>query len=323
MVNYTLWANISALAALKKKGIKVGHLRFRGPGWYKTLNYNQSGFKLDPDGSILYLSKIGDMKINLRRAIEGTIKAVVIKRSGKQWYAVFQVDQEPEVPEVPDPAVRSVGIDVGLRSFVVDTEGNVLENPRFAESSSQKVRSVQRKISRTKKGSNNRRKLRDTLDKVHDKITNQRSDFLHKLSRRYVDNFDVICVENLDVKELGEQGNNKGLHRGIHDASWARFRFMLSYKAECAGKKLIKVDPRNTTQRCSSCGSIVKKELSDRVHQCHYCGFSSDRDYNAARNILLSGREQPVAPIEPKPLHHVSVMQVLAMKWEALPFRVG
>jgi putative transposase len=96
MVNYTPWANISALAALKKKGIKVGHLRFRGPGWYKTLNYNQSGFKLDPDGSILHLSKIGDMKINLHRAIDGTIKAVVIKRSGKQWYAVFQVDQEPE-----------------------------------------------------------------------------------------------------------------------------------------------------------------------------------------------------------------------------------
>jgi putative transposase len=113
---------------------------------------------------------------------------------------------------------------------------------------------------------------------------------------------------------MGEQGNNKGLHRGIHDASWTRFRFMLSYKAESASKKLIKVDPRNTTQRCSSCGSIVKKELSDKVHQCPYCGFSSDRNYNAARNILLLGRDLPVAPIEPKPLHHVSVMQVLAMK---------
>jgi putative transposase len=98
---------------------------------------------------------------------------------------------------------------------------------------------------------------------------------------------------------------------------------MLSYKAESAGKTLIKVDPRNTTQRCSSCGSIVKKKLSDRVHQCHYCGFSSERDYNAARNILFAGMEQPFAPIEPKPLHHISVMQVLAMKWEALPFRVG
>jgi putative transposase len=101
------------------------------------------------------------------------------------------------------------------------------------------------------------------------------------------------------------------------------FRFMLSYKAESAGKKLIKVDPENTSQRCSGCGELVPKDLSDRVHECPHCGLSCDRDYNAAINILITGMEQPVAPIEPKPLHHISVMQVLAMKWEALPFRVG
>jgi IS605 OrfB family transposase len=116
---------------------------------------------------------------------------------------------------------------------------------------------------------------------------------------------------------------NYTLHRNIHDASWSKFIFMLSYKAQSAGRKLIKVDPKNTTQRCSACGSIVKKELSDRVHECPYCGFSCDRDYNASRNILIAGMEQPVVPIEPKPLHQVSLMQVLAMTWEALPFRVG
>ena len=98
---------------------------------------------------------------------------------------------------------------------------------------------------------------------------------------------------------------------------------MLSYKAQSAGRKLVSVDPRNTSQRGSSCGSTVKKELSGRVHECSYCGFSSDRDYNAAMNILFSGMEQPVAPLEPKSLHHVSVMQVLAMTWEAPHFRVG
>jgi putative transposase len=96
---------------------------------------------------------------------------------------------------------------------------------------------------------------------------------------------------------------------------------MLSYKAESAGRRLIKVDPRNTTQRCSNCGSIVPKEEPVRVHECSYCGFSCDRDYNASRNILIAGMEQPVEPIESKPLHHISVMQVLAMKWEAAPFR--
>jgi putative transposase len=320
MVNYTLWANISSLAALKKKGIKVGPLRFKGKGRYKTLNYNQSGFKLDHNHGILHLSKIGDIKINLHRPIEGTIKAVVLKRSGNQWYAIFQVDLEPLAP---DPAVRSVGIDVGLRSFAVDTEGNVIENPRFAESSSKKVKCIQRKLSRAKNGSNNRQKLRDKLDKVHERINNQRSDFLHKLSKMYVNEHDIICVEDLDIKELQENGGSKGTHRSIHNASWGRFRFMLSYKAERAGKKLIAVDPRNTSQRCSGCGTIVPKDLSERDHDCPSCGFCSDRDYNAARNLLLSGMEQPVAPIEPKPLHHVSVMQVLAMKWEAPPFRVG
>jgi len=102
---------------------------------------------------------------------------------------------------------------------------------------------------------------------------------------------------------------------------WSKFIFMLSYKAQSAGRKLIKVDPRNTTQRCSACGSRVKKDLSVRVHECPYCGFSCNRDYNASRNILITGMEQPVEPIEPKPLRHISVMQVLAMKWEAAPFR--
>jgi len=318
MVNYTLWSNIKSLSASKKNGRKIGHLRFKGKGWYKTINYNQSGFKIDQDHSLLHLSKIGDIKIKLHRKIEGTIKAVLIKKSGKEWYAVVQT--EPET-SMPDPETRTVGLDVGLKSFAVDTDGKSVENPRFAERAATKVKNIQRRLSRAKKGSNNRQKLRDKLDKVHERINNQRSDFLHKLSRYYVNNYDIICVEDLDVKGLKEKGHNKSMHRNIHDASWSKFIFMLSYKAESAGRKLIKVDPRDTTQRCSACGSIVKKELCDRVHECPYCGFSCDRDYNASRNILFAGMEQPVAPIEPKPLHHISVMQVLAMKWEAAPLR--
>jgi putative transposase len=320
MVNYTLHSNISALAALKRNGYKVGPLRFKGPGWYKTINYNQSGFKLDQDHSCLRISKIGNIKIKMHRKIWGCIKAIILKKEGKRWFAIVQVDQEPEI--LPDNG-KSVGIDVGLKSFAVDTDGRSVENPRFAEKAATKVKNIQRKLSRAQKGSNNHRKLVDKLNKVHERINNQRSDFLHKLSRMYVNNYDIICVEDLDVKGLKEKGYNKSTHRNIHDASWSRFLFMLSYKAERAGRRLIKVDPRNTTQRCSACGSIVKKELSDRVHECPYCGFSCDRDYNAAVNILSTGMEQPVVPIESKPLRHISVMQVLAMKWEALPFRVG
>ena len=285
---------------------------------YNTLNYSQSGFKVDRDHRRLHLSKIGDMRIKIYRKLQGCIKAVIIKREGKRWFAIVQADQEPlPLPETGD----AVGLDVGLASFVVDSEGNEIENPRCAEQSVDKLAKLQRKIARAVRGSNNYKSLKDKIAKLHKRINCQRDDFLHKLSRVYVNNFDIICVEDLDVKGLKEKGHNNGMHRSIHDASWSKFIFMLSYKAQSAGRKLMKVDPRNTTQRCSACGSIVKKDLSVRVHECPYCGFLCDRDYNASRNILITGMEQPVAPIEPKPLHHISVMQVLAMKWEAAPFR--
>ena len=216
---------------------------------------------------------------------------------------------------------EAIGLDVGLTSFVVDSEGNEIENPRFGDHSTDKLAKLQRKLARAAKGSNNRKTIKDKIAKLHKRINCQRDDFLHKLSRTYINNFDIICVEDLDVKGLKERGHNSGMHRSIHDASWSKFIFMLSYKAQSAGRKLIKVDPRNTTQRCSACGCIVKKDLSIRVHECHYCRFSCNRDYNASRNILILGMEQPAAPIESKPLHHISVMQVLAMKWEAAPFR--
>ena len=320
MVNNTLWGNVKSLAALKKKGMRVGKLRFKGKDWYKTINYNQSGFKIDQDHSILKLSKIGDIKIKLHRKIEGTVKAILIKKSGNKWYAIVQA--EPEL-KMADSDISAVGIDVGLISFAVDSDGNDVDNPRFAERQSEKLKITQKRISRCEKGSNNRRKLRDRLDRTHERINNQRSDFLHKLSRHYVTCHDIICIEDIDVKGLIEKGHNKAKHRNIHDASWSRLAFMLSYKAESAGKKLILVDPRNTTQRCSNCGMIVPKDESVRMHNCPYCGLSCSRDYNSSRNILITGMEQPIEPIEPKPLRHITVMQVLVMKWEALAFRPG
>ena len=208
MVNYTLWSNIKGLYALKENGRKVGKLRFKGKGWYKTLNYNQPGFKIDQDHSILKLSKIGNVKIKLHRLIDGKIKGVIIKKSGDKWYVIVQAEQEPE-QQISD--VKSVGIDLGLKAFAVDSAGYVTENPRFAEKSSSKLKKIQKKLSRAKKGSNNRRKIVAKLDKAYEKINNQRNDFLHKLSRLYVESYDTICVEYLDVKRLKEKGNCKGL----------------------------------------------------------------------------------------------------------------
>ena len=215
------------MAALKKKGRKVCHLRFKGKNWYNTLNYNQSGFKLDQDHGTLKLSKIGDVKIKLHRKIEGCVKPTLIKRIGKRWFAVVQAEQENEpLPQ----ACNAVGLDVGLKFFVVDIDGNSVENPRFAEKAAIKVENIQRRLPIAEKGSNNRRKLRGKLDKVHERFSNQRADFLHKLSRTYANGHDIICVEDLDVNGLKENGNSKGTPRNIHDASWSKFMFMLSYK---------------------------------------------------------------------------------------------
>ena len=162
MVNYTIWSNIKGLAVSKKNGRKIGHIRFKGYGWYNTLNYNQSGFKIDQDHGILHLSKIGDMRIKIYRKIEGCIKAVIIKREDKRWFAIVQADQEPQMlPETGE----AIGLDVGLTSFVVDSEGSEIENPRCAEQSADKLAKLQAKLARAVKGSNNYRAIKDKIAK--------------------------------------------------------------------------------------------------------------------------------------------------------------
>jgi putative transposase len=320
MVNYTLWSNIRALSQTKKNGRKIGKLRFKSASRYRTLNYNQSGFKIDCEHSTITFSKIGTVPFFMHRPYEGTVKGVLITRSGDTWYVIIQAEREASEPKKEG---RSVGIDVGLTSFAVDSDGTAIENPRFFEQSKEKIKKLQRSLSRKKRFSKNWMKVKAKLEKVYDHITNQKRDFLHKLSRRYVDTYATVCVEDLNIKYLKEKGKSRGLRRSIHDASWGRFFSYLAYKAESAGTNFIQVDPRDTTQMCSNCGSIVKKTLSVRVHECPYCGFVADRDYNAAVNIHRVGMEQPFEPVEIIPLHHITVMQVLSMKQEAPPERSG
>lgn len=318
MVSQTLWANIRGLAKLRKRGHEIGHIRYKGKGWYKTINYNQSGFRFD--GNTLSLSKIGKIRIELHRPIEGKVKGVIIKHGDGKWYAIVQTDSPAKL--LPDNSAI-VGIDVGLSNFVMDSDGNSFENPRCFGRSLEKIKIAQRRLSRKQKDSNNREKARKWLSKMHEKVNNQRNDFLHKVSRYYVNNYGTIFVEDLDVKALKEKGHSKGLHRNIHDAAWSRFLVMIGYKAESAGRKVIKVEAKGTTQRCSMCGNVVKKELGDRVHDCPVCGLVVDRDYNAARNILIAGVGHAVGLAEPKPLLRVTVEQALTMRQEALPFRAG
>ena len=290
MVNYTLWSNIAALSQTEKRGRKIGKLRFKSASRYRTLNYNQSGFKIDREHSAVTFSKIGTIPFTMHRPYSGVVKGVLITRSGDNWYVIIQAEQDVSEPKKEG---RSVGIDVGLDSFAVDSDGRVIENPRFYEHSRDRIKKLQQSVARKQRFSKNWKKAKGKLEKAYDHITNQKNDFLHKLSRRYVDTYATICVEDLNIKYLKENGKSRGLRRSIHSASWGRFYSYLSYKAESAGTELVKVDPRDTTQMCSNCGSIVKKTLSERVHECPYCGFVADRDYNAAVNIHRGGWNSP------------------------------
>ncbi len=307
MVLHQLYSNLRALAELKRNGRKVGRLRFKGRGWFKSFTYNQSGFKIvEGNGKRreLWLSKIGEIPIVLHRELDGEVKQVHIKRerSGK-WFACFSVEVEeaPKVRKVSTP----IGIDLGITHYIADTNGNFAEHPHNVTKSEWRLKREQRRLSRKKRGSKNRVKQRFKLALVHERIRNQRLDFLHKLSRHYVNGHDFIAVEDLGVKELIEMAHN-GKNRA--DAAWATFLHMLTYKAERAGRWVVKIEPRGTTSRCSRCSELVKKPLWVRVHRCPRCGLELDRDLNAARNILQEGLNKigwepaEFAPVEIGPL---------------------
>jgi putative transposase len=285
--SYRLFSNLRALAKLKKNGKKVGKLRFKGKGWFKTICYNQSGFKIIKTGKrleLLHLSKIGNIPIRIHREINGKIKQIIIKRynSGK-WFAYIQV--ESNIEKENKPIEKKVGIDMGIKYFLTDSDGLRIENPKFLDKSYKRLRKEQKKLSRKKEGSKNREKQRIKVAKIYEKIVNQRNDFLHKISRYYVNNYDLIAVENLNIKNMVR---NHRLSKYINDASWNRFIQFLSYKAERAGKIVVKVNPRGTSKE--------------------YKFGKLDRDYNASLNILQRGLEkvgmgQPeVTPIEIEPL---------------------
>ncbi len=325
MVNHQLWSNIRALSKLKKNGKKIGKLRYKKKGKFKSLNYNQSGFSIDARNNRIMLSKIGSVKAKIHREIDGKVKGIWIKRypSGK-WYAIVQVDKETE-SKTKDNGVKSkvIAIDVGIKKFLVDSDGRAIEYPRYIDKTIAQIRIMQRKLSRKKKGSKNYEKWKKRLAKLYERMNNQRRDFLHKLSRYYADYYDVIYVEDFNIQGLVRKGKANTLHRHILDASWGEFMNMLSYKVEGTSEAVVKVSPRNTSKRCAKCGAITDIKLSDRIFRCPVCGWIADRDYNASLNILSSGLGEPIAPVEREPLlqtisyKDVILGQVLSMKQKA------
>jgi len=269
-----------------KNNEKPGYPRYKGKGWYNSFTYPQSGFSLSNNSKgyqRIKLSKIGNIKAKLHRVIQGQIKTCTVKREVDKWYVCFSCEVEPKyLPKTN----KAVGIDVGLEKFATLSDGTIIENPRYLRKSEAKLKREQRKLSRNKKDSNSRKKQKAKLAKIHRKIKNQRNDFLHKESTKLVRNYDTIVFEDLRIKNMVK---NHHLAKSISDASWSRFIEYTSYKAESAGKEVMLVNPRNTSQICSNCSKSVPKGLSVRVHKCPHCGLVLDRDINAAINILRRG----------------------------------
>lgn len=265
-------------------GEKPGFPRFKGKNRFNsfTLRYTQ-GWKLE--GRYLTISKVGRFKLSPIREIEGKIKTITVRHSptGK-WFVSFSCDNVSARP-YPE-ATKEIGIDVGLKSFCVDSEGKQVKSPKYFRLSERLLRIKQRTLSRRKKGSIRRNKARIQVARLHEKVSNQRKDFLHKLSHEYIKDNKVVCVEDLNI---GGMKQNKHLSKSIGDASWGMFFNFLSYKAEEAGRIVVKVAPNNTSQICSSCGEKVPKSLAVRIHNCPFCGLIEDRDLNASRNILVLG----------------------------------
>lgn len=260
-----------------------GYPRFRSFDRYDSFTFPQSGFRLVNDR--LKLSKIGSVKIRKHRDIEGTVKTLTIRHSATgKWYASFSCKVETN----PLREVESVvGIDVGLASFATFSNGNKIENPRFFRTEEKVLAKAQKKLSKQEEGSAKREKAKKVVCRIHERISNKRSDFTHKLSRTLVNTYQIMAFEKLNIKQMRENGF-KGIRKSIGDVAWGQFIQFTTYKAACAGRTVIFVDPRNTSRRCSRCGQFVEKTLSDRIHSCS-CGLVMDRDENASLNILRVG----------------------------------
>ena len=237
------------------------------------------------------LKLVGSRDLNFYQIEQ--IKRVRLVRRADGYYAQFCVDVDRR--EDVEPSKTTIGLDVGLNHFYTDSNGQTVENPRFLRKSERQLKKLQRKVSKRKKGSANRRKAIKRLARKHLQVSRQRKDFAVKTARCVVRSNDLIAYEDLQVRNMVK---NHKLAKSISDASWSMFRDWIEYFGKVFGKVTIAVPPQYTSQNCSTCGTTVKKSLSERTHQCSHCGTVLDRDHYAALNILAIGLKNTVGHTE-------------------------
>ena len=271
---------------LKKE--RAGFPRFKPKSGYNSFTYPQSGFRLE--GDKLHLSKIGSIRLRLSRPVEGKIKTCSVKRQVEGWFVIFTAEENQSryIPRTGE----AVGIDVGIENFCALSTGEIIENPHYLSKAEHELKIAQRKVTKKIGGGSNRSKAIFVLAKKHLKVANQRRDFFYKSSLHLIRKFDQIVVEDLNIRGMVK---NNHLAKSIGDAAWGTFINILSFKAESAGRKVMKVQPQFTSQDCSNCGVRAGKALAVREHRCIICGFAAHRDVNAAKNILA--RAEPLVRV--------------------------
>ncbi|NEO42262.1 MAG: transposase [Moorea sp. SIOASIH] len=273
-------------------GKRSGRPRFKKQHRYRTFTYPQMKEGC-LDGNLINLPKIGKIKVVLHRPIPDgfKIKTASITKKCDGYYLVLSLEYQT-VPEVkPDINPDSiVGIDVGLKEFLTTSEGETIEIPQYYRKSQKRLKVIQKRVSRRKKGGSNRLKAIKQLGRQHKKVADKRKDFHFKTANYLLSKYDVVAHEKLNVKGLAKSR----LAKSVLDAGWSSFLTILASKAENAGLLAVPVSAQNTSQNCSNCGKKVPKKLHTRWHDCPHCGCSLDRDHNAAINIRNRAAGQSV-----------------------------
>ena len=264
---------------------KKGYPKFKK--FSRSVEYKTTGYKISEDRKTLKFTdgfKAGTFKLIGSRDLHyyplKSIKRVRVVRRVDGYYIQFCIDQERL--EDTKPTGKSIGLDVGIKEFYTDSNGDTVANPKYLRKSEKRLKRLQRRLSKCQKGSKNRKKFQKKLANQYLKVSRQRKDFVIKTARALCQSNDLIAVEDLQVKNMVR---NHKLAKSISDASWSMFRTWLEYLGKVFNREIVAVKPHFTSQNCSSCGEIVKKSLSVRTHVCR-CGCVLDRDHNAAINIL-------------------------------------
>ncbi|MFF4779457.1 RNA-guided endonuclease InsQ/TnpB family protein [Microtetraspora fusca] len=290
-----------------KAGQKPGFPRFKGRGWFDTVEWPKDGdgCRWDsqpehPTATFVRLHGVGHVRVHQHRPVLGRVKTISVKREGSRWYVVLSCD---DVPAHTLPATGAVvGLDMGVASLVTTSDGKHLANPRHLDASADRLAAAQRDLARKKRGSKRRRKAAARVAALHAKVRRRRLDGAHKAALALVRAYDVIVHEDLRIANMTRSasgtieapGRNvaqkSGLNRSIVDAGWGVFLTVLAHKAESAGRELIAVNPANTSRTCARCGHCAKENRVTQVEfVCTACGHTAHADVNAAINILGAG----------------------------------